>query len=178
MDLGATVCKPRNPDCPTCPWSADCLARATKRQLELPRRIKVPPRPVRFGVAFWLKREDGQVLVRRRPPNGLLGGMLELPGTPWGEKNWSERELSAFAPARVQWQPIPGKVRHTFTHFQLELSVFAGSISAGADAMVGQWVQLGDLGISGFPTVMKKAVDLALANAAQKTVPSNCSGMG
>ena len=77
MDLGATVCMPRNPACDRCPWHADCAARAAGVADELPRKLPKKERPTRRGVAFWTVRRDGSVLLRRRPESGLLGGMME-----------------------------------------------------------------------------------------------------
>src|SRR5207302_10347889 len=82
MDLGAVLCTPRRPRCVLCPWRSDCAAAATGIQESLPARVEKPERPLRYGVVFWLEREDGAVMLRRRPERGLLGGMIELPSTP------------------------------------------------------------------------------------------------
>lgn len=160
FDLGATVCTPRTPDCGACPWRRDCVAFARDLTAVLPNRAPPPPRPTRHGAAFWLVR-DGAVLLRRRPPSGLLGGMLELPGTPWGDAPWSDSAASAFAPAGVRWQRR-GTVRHTFTHFHLELAVLAGRTTSAA-AIPGLWTPATDADLAPLPTVMKKAARLALA---------------
>ena len=83
MDLGAMVCRPRNPDCASCPLSDDCAARRSGEPEAYPRRAAVKPRPVRLGAAYFAVRRDGAFLARRRPPKGLLGATLELPGPPW-----------------------------------------------------------------------------------------------
>src|SRR3546814_8305957 len=77
MDLGATVCTPRSPKCMLCPWTVDCAGRDIAESL--PRKSGKPAKPLRRGVAFWLVRPDGAVLLRRRPERGLLGGMMEIP---------------------------------------------------------------------------------------------------
>src|SRR6516164_4008392 len=92
MDLGATICTPRRPRCVLCPWRSCCAAAASDRAEELPARGEKPKRPLRHGVAFWLTREDGAVLLRRRPEKGLLGGMTEIPSTPWRATPWSFAE--------------------------------------------------------------------------------------
>ena len=69
MDLGATICTPRSPACSLCPWMAPCVARAKGIAETLPRKIAKAPTPTRHGVAFWMVRGDGAVLLRRRPPN-------------------------------------------------------------------------------------------------------------
>jgi len=83
MDLGATICTPRSPACGICPWRTDCGAYRLGIAADLPARAAKIPRPVRRGIAFWAQRADGAVLLRRRPPSGLLGGMMEIPSTPW-----------------------------------------------------------------------------------------------
>src|SRR5262249_43654533 len=83
FDLGATVCTPATPACALCPWMVGCAGRRAGIAAELPRRAEKRPRPLRHGVHFWLTDTEGQVLLRRRPHDGLLGGMTELPGTDW-----------------------------------------------------------------------------------------------
>ena len=123
MDLGAGVCTPRRPGCPACPWQGACEGRAKGVAESLPRRTPKRPRPLRHGVAFWLERDDGAVLLRRRPEKGLLGGMIELPTTPWRAEPWELAEASAHAPEALSWQALPEPVRHGFTHFEIELLV-------------------------------------------------------
>ncbi len=123
MDLGAGVCTPRKPGCHACPWQGACEGYAKGTAESLPRRAPKRPRPLRHGVAFWLMREDGAVLLRRRPEKGLLGGMIELPSTPWRAEPWELAEASAHAPEALPWQALPEPVRHGFTHFEIELLV-------------------------------------------------------
>lgn len=157
MDLGATICTPRNPQCGVCPWATDCVARTVGNQAELPRRAAKAVRPKRYGVAFVLTRTDGAVLLRRRPPTGLLGGMLEVPGTPWRAKPWDGTEALEHAPAKARWRTVDGIVRHVFTHFTLELTVLtARTVRPGND---GLWTE--DPLAAGLPTVMRKVVELA-----------------
>jgi A/G-specific adenine glycosylase len=83
MDLGATICTPRRPACPLCPLNDDCIA-ATRGDAEAyPAKADKAERPTRRGNAFVAVRSDGAVLLRRRPPRGLLGGMAEVPGSEW-----------------------------------------------------------------------------------------------
>lgn len=117
MDLGATICTPRNPTCALCPLSDICQARALGLAAELPRKSPKPPRPLRRGTA-WLALDTSHVLVERRPARGLLGGTLAFPSTGW---DGSEHP----APAAGPWQEL-GEVRHIFTHFELHLTVLAG----------------------------------------------------
>ena len=126
FDLGATMCTPTTPSCPTCPWRMGCAAHRAGIAAELPRKAPKAVRPLRYGVHFWLT--DGQrVLLRRRPPRGLLGGMTELPGTTWRAEPWNPAAALVHAPMAANWQPA-GEVRHGFTHFQLHIALFAAVV--------------------------------------------------
>ncbi len=124
FDLGATICTPTNPGCVICPWMDDCQARAQGIAATLPRKAAKKPRPTRHGAVFHLADAAGNVLLRRRPEKGLLGGMAELPGTPWRAEVWPRAEALAEAPARATWRHA-GRVHHVFTHFELHLDVYA-----------------------------------------------------
>jgi A/G-specific adenine glycosylase len=163
MDLGATVCTPRAPRCSACPWSQSCAGFAAGAAADLPKRTPRPPRPLRYGVAFWLSRADGAVLLRRRPPKGLLGGMLEVPGTEWADVPWRGNAARRYRPADASWRCLPGTVEHTFTHFRLEVAVLSGEIGPNAHTVEGEWVSVTALEHAGLPTVMRKVAQLAQA---------------
>jgi A/G-specific adenine glycosylase len=127
FDLGATICTPAAPACALCPWRDGCAARRQGLAAALPRKAPKPERPARFGAHFWLTDAKGQVLLRRRPPEGLLGGMTELPGTAWRADPWPAEEALAAAPMPAHWQAA-GQVRHGFTHFTLTLDVYAATV--------------------------------------------------
>ncbi len=160
MDLGATVCVPRRPLCARCPWQAACAARARGIAAALPAKSPKKARPLRRGVAFWAVRADGAVLLRRRPEDGLLGGMMEVPSTPWRETVWPAEEALAHAPLAADWRPLAGAVAHGFTHFQLELDVLA--VDGIESDAAGVWCPVDDLGSQALPTLMKKVVRHAL----------------
>jgi A/G-specific adenine glycosylase len=153
MDLGALLCAPRRPRCVLCPWRGDCAARAQGIAEELPARAEKPERPLRFGVAFWLTRDDGAVLLRRRPERGLLGGMIELPSTEWRAVPWTMAEALAAAPAVAEWLALPGIVEHGFTHFRLELIVAAAKTALPPP---GIWAAPHDFKDYALPTLTKK----------------------
>lgn len=163
MDLGATICIPKRPRCLACPVSEICAARAAGIAEHLPRRIPKPERPTRRTVAFWISDPQGQVLLRRRPESGLLGGMMELPSTPWREEAWPDREARGAAPLDLSWRPLAGMVRHTFTHFHLEAQVWAGRTDRDDIEVEGRWVSLDGLADEALPSVMRKLIRHALA---------------
>ena len=171
MDLGAAICTPRQPHCPICPWLEACRARRRGIAELLPRRRAKKERPLRKGVAFWLERAGGEVLLQKRPARGLLGGLMEVPSTVWRAAEWTFEEAIAAAPVATQWHPLPGAVRHGFTHFELELTVLAGRVGEtavqprGVDEGQGpRWCRLDRLSEYALPTVMKKVVRHALAD--------------
>lgn len=167
MDLGATVCVPKSPKCMLCPLSEPCLARAEGIAETLPRKAPKPERPTRRAVAFWVQRPDGSILLRRRAPKGLLGGMMEIPSTPWREEAWGEGEALGHIPYAAEWQALPGMVRHTFTHFHFEIDVWAGQVAPDTEALPeSKWVALDGLTDEALPSVMRKIVKLAVKQTA------------
>lgn len=167
MDLGATICTPQKPACSLCPWSAACAAFAAGDQERYPRKAPKAERPQRYGVAFWIVNEKGEVALRRRPPRGLLGGMLEPPGTDWGERKPGTDAALRSAPLAAEWRWSEGIVRHVFTHFALELRVASATVR-GRPLSDAEWVPIDRLGTAALPSVMRKVARLALGGAVQK----------
>ncbi len=154
MDLGATICTPRAPKCLICPLSEGCAAHAGGAPETFPRKSAKADRPQRHGAVFVLMRGD-EILIVRRPDEGLLGGMAGLPTTAWRETPFMAEEALRLAPREGAWRDA-GRVRHVFTHFALTLDVFV----LAADDGDGEWRALETAGL---PTVFKKAALLALA---------------
>ena len=161
MDLGATICSPTNPACGICPWRDACAGQAQGIAADLPKKSPKKKRPTRYGVAFWLVAEDGSVLLRRRPEQGLLGGMMEIPSTDWRDGGWPDNETAGAPVSDADWQPVTGQVRHTFTHFHLELRVVAARLDGKPD-LGGVWCPPDAFGDYALPTVMKKVVRLGV----------------
>jgi A/G-specific adenine glycosylase len=159
MDLGATICTPKSPACVLCPWLDVCAARERGDQETFPRKAPKREGDLRRGAAFVALRDDGRVLLRSRPEKGLLGGMSEVPTTPWATDFDLEKSRSAAPFTRLKWQRRAGVVRHVFTHFPLELTVFAANVPAKTAAPKGvRWVKLGDLAGEALPNVMRKVI--------------------
>jgi A/G-specific adenine glycosylase len=161
MDLGATICTPKRPACPLCPWNDGCEGRRRGDQETFPRRTPKVEGKLRRGAAFVAVRTDGMILVRTRPEKGLLGGMTEVPTTPWT----NDFDLSRMpgAPLRAKWKKLPGLVTHTFTHFPLELVVYAARVPRSTRAIkTTRWVPAERLDAEAFPNVMRKVIAHAL----------------
>jgi A/G-specific adenine glycosylase len=164
MDLGATICTPKQPACAVCPWVHNCAARARGYPEEFPVKTAKKEGRWRRGAAFVAVRADGSVLVRTRPLKGLLGGMTEVLTTEWTHDFDELTALSAAPPPqRGRWRRRPGLVTHVFTHFPLELVVYVAQVPAASKAPRGtRWVALADLAGEALPTVMRKVVAHAL----------------
>jgi A/G-specific adenine glycosylase len=187
MDLGAGLCSPRTPSCLMCPVRAFCAAAGTGDAERFPLRAAKAARPTRRGEAFVIVR-GGCILLRRRADKGLLGGMMEVPMSEWvvddvvasteavrpkrgrakadaAGKAFDLRTDAAVSGIgsqanKVAWRQARA-VQHTFTHFHLELRVFAADANADPSAAAvfsGEWAALDDLAAFALPSVMKKAV--------------------
>ncbi|WP_373283314.1 A/G-specific adenine glycosylase [Frigidibacter albus] len=150
MDLGATICTPRKPACGICPLWSLCAARAAGIAADLPRKSPKPAKPTRRGIAYVAVRADGAVLLETRPAKGLLGGMLGFVGS-----DWSEDPVPA-PPLDAGWSPAPFAVRHTFTHFHLELTVHLATPPQTAAPTRGSFTPRDAFRPGDLPTLMLK----------------------
>jgi A/G-specific adenine glycosylase len=166
MDLGAAICTPKTPSCAVCPWTRHCLARRRKDAETFPRKAPKSHGQLRRGAAFVLFRAGSAILLRRRPPKGLLGGMAEVPTTEW-RQDFEESTALAAAPRlcgmALRWRQLPGAVEHGFTHFPLRLRVYVASVNAGTPAPEAtRWVALSELRDEALPTLMRKVIAHAM----------------
>ncbi|HXD46066.1 MAG TPA: A/G-specific adenine glycosylase [Pseudolabrys sp.] len=165
MDLGATICTPKKPACALCPWNDACLARSRGEQEAYPRKAPKREGKLRRGAAFVALRADGAILLRTRPDKGLLAKMTEVPGSDWSH-DFDVACALRSAPAlrgKPKWRKLPGAVSHVFTHFPLQLTVFAATVPRGAPAPKGmRWVGLARAGEEALPNVMRKVIAHAL----------------
>jgi A/G-specific adenine glycosylase len=168
MDLGATICTPKRPACAVCPWMRPCAARAEGLQETFPRKAPKREGELRRGAAFVALRNDGAVLLRTREPTGLLGGMAEPPTSAW-EPAYDVGKAVLDAPLDARWQRLPGVVRHVFTHFPLELTVYFARVPAATPAPEGmRWTPRAELAAEALPTAMRKVIAHALDVPAPK----------
>ncbi|MGG5811825.1 A/G-specific adenine glycosylase [Falsiroseomonas sp. CW058] len=160
FDLGATICTPKRPACALCPWREGCAARRQGMQEDLPRKAPKKARPIRFGVHFLAVDGEGRWLLGRRPDSGLLGGMLEIPGTPWRDEGWEAAEALPHAPLPgLGWQALPGEARHGFTHFELRMRLLTARAAGPAPQGMG-WMER-DAALAALPTAMRRLAALA-----------------
>ena len=159
MDLGATICTPKNPACGLCPWRSPCKARRSGKAADLPRKLPKKPKPTRFGIAYVARRADGAWLLERRPDEGLLGGMLGWPGSDWNE------DPEPKPPVKANWTVLTEEAHHTFTHFHLRLKIAIAETNAIPDS--GVFLASNSFHPTKLPTVMRKVFDLAAPELAK-----------
>ena len=150
MDLGASICTPRNPKCLACPLNQECAGFASGAPEAFPVKAAKAAKPQRYGTIFWAER-GGQVLLVRRPPRGLLGGMRALPTGLWADA----APGLADPPLAADWRLLDATVAHVFTHFRLELALAVAPADRHSNA--GEWWPIADIESAGLPTVFAKA---------------------
>jgi A/G-specific adenine glycosylase len=154
MDLGSGVCTVRKPACGQCPIARHCRARALSIAEELPRKAPKRARPLRRGAAFVAFDAKGAVYLVKRPDKGLLASMLQPPLSEW-RKDFPD--AAEEAPFTGKWMKCPGIVRHGFTHFELEMEVYAATFTRRPNGE-GRWYAGADLRDAALPTVMRKLI--------------------
>ncbi|MEN7535813.1 A/G-specific adenine glycosylase [Aurantiacibacter flavus] len=157
MDLGSSLCRAREAQCLLCPWQAICAGREAGDPTRLPVKAPKKAKPTRTGTAFWVERDEAVWLVKR-PGKGMLGGMRALPDDGWSARG----DGSGVAPVAGAWR-AGGMVRHSFTHFHLELGLAVHADTDPAPDGEGEWWPLDRLDDAGLPTLFAKAAALALA---------------
>ncbi|WP_374309398.1 A/G-specific adenine glycosylase [Dongia sp.] len=164
MDLGATMCTPTKPKCPSCPLRAGCAAHAAGDMESYPKKSPKAARPQRYGICFFMLDKQGRIALEKRPEKGLLGGMVQVPTSDWLGAPLDAGDAAKLAPLKGKWRQLDGGVTHVFTHFALHLTVFAVT-GAKSDPRY-QWVAIDELGTVALPTVMRKVVEHGLAKLA------------
>ena len=163
MDLGATICTPKSPTCSLCPLLGDCKAHDKGLSTVLPKRQKKVAKPQKVGFVYLITNSCGDLLIHKRPENGLLGGMYGLPTSDWVlEKEYEALTHPDFVEAgSVVSFPENSLVQHSFTHFDLRLKLFHCALPEKRSVPdVFYWYNDNDLKTLSLPTVFKKAYRL------------------
>lgn len=164
MDLGATVCTPRNPSCERCPVQAPCMAFEQGLHDALPVTRKRGPFPHKHMTAGVLCDDSGRLLIVRRPLRGLLGGLWKFPGgekkAGKGLKNSLGQEIHRELGIGVQVGEKITAVKHAYTHFRITLHAFRCTMSGGDPSAVAcdswQWIDSRNLADLPFSNVDRK----------------------
>jgi len=163
MELGATVCHRQSPDCELCPLKTVCQAYQKGVQMELPQRVKRKPRP-KYQVVVGVIYKHGRILIDKRKPEGLLGGLWEFPGgkkkSKESFKKALEREVREELDIEIHVKSKLVVVDHAYTHFEVRLHVYACEFVSGQPKCLActdiKWVFPGQLGRYAFPTANRK----------------------
>jgi len=167
MELGATCCTPRAPDCGGCPWRDGCGARALDLVGEIPVAVRRGALPHHREIAV-IVRHGGRVFLRRRPDGGLLAGLWAFPHTR-AHTGEGEVEAAARLAAEVVGQTPPPltpltRLDHAYTHFRITLHAFGCEIDVLPPVVDGEWVEIGGLGERPM-AVTDRAVAVTLAGS-------------
>ncbi|WNY28161.1 Adenine DNA glycosylase [Methanimicrococcus stummii] len=162
MDLGATVCTPKNPDCSVCPFEGECEALARNLIDEIP-KIEKLQKINKIGKLFWIENESGDVFIRKREEAGLLHGLTEFP---WEAVEGNDEMLNkiSFPIPNADWVDTGKNVRHVFTHINLTLKIFKTKVLENEADLKnlmktgGQFVSKDNFKDYPFSTLMKKVV--------------------
>jgi A/G-specific adenine glycosylase len=167
MELGATICTPRNPNCEACPVRVFCQAHKKGTQAERPVKVASRPTPHHdIGVGV-IQRNDGRVLIQLRPPEGLLGGLWEFPG---GKKTADEgieqtvvREINEELGIDVELGDRICTVKHAYSHFKITMHAFKCRFLSGEPTPTAatdwRWVPLDELDNYAFPKANKRVLE-------------------
>ncbi|MFP4098477.1 MAG: A/G-specific adenine glycosylase [Alphaproteobacteria bacterium] len=168
MDLGAAVCRPKSPLCGSCPVSSQCQAYAQGKVEACPKRLAKASKPHKFGLAYIIEDDAGNILMHKRPDHGLLGGLYGFPTSSW-ESDVSDCRIDCnvhgfiFNEDRKGVEDLP-YISHVFTHFTLTLYVqrylYANEINNIADGCI--WVSKKELPALGLPSLFAKVQKLLL----------------
>ena len=141
MDLGATLCTPKNPQCPNCPWAKFCLAQKAGDMGEIPVTSKLAQK-IKIGRVYLITNRRGEILIQKRPGKGLLSGLYEFP--------WADDDSALLEKGK----DTGADITHTFTHFKLNLRIY--TLRAERVPLDGQFVPPAALSDYPISTLMKK----------------------
>lgn len=152
MDLGATICTPRQPDCPRCPLASHCRAHAQQMADQLPVKAKKLQRKKVWHHFYLVGRAQGQVWVQRRPATGLWPQLWELPNEEVDEARWNSADMAGYE--------LRGAFKHVFTHLDMMIKVYEGPQLPVLQALPGyappQAITLGQIGAYAFSRAVLK----------------------
>ncbi len=153
MDLGATLCRPKNPNCAACPVSHHCASFGKDDVTTYPRKAPKKQRPIRTGTVWYVTDADGRMYLKKRPDTGLLASLWELPS-----HGWEDRPIDPVIDTLLEqdWQDC-GHIKHVFTHFTLLLDVKRLHLSKKHPS----WVSPATLHTHPLPTLMRKVLAAA-----------------
>lgn len=165
MELGATVCTPRNPQCGRCPWQEKCRGFKLKIAANLPYKTAKAEKPVRYGKVFWIVQKSGAFLIEKREGKGLYEGMYQLPTTEWVTELKDLKKLTVAHADHLTFRPLVAEVRHSFTHFDLVLEIWHGvAPHKGFKPALGVFISPDKIEGYAIPSLMQKVIKRCMLN--------------
>ena len=169
MELGALICKPRNPLCDACPLTRICLAYQTRQVTDFPKRQKLKATP-QYHIAVGVVFKNGRVLITRRKAEGLLGGLWEFPGGKIKDGESAQaaciREIKEEVNLNVHIDRHLAQVKHAYTHFRIVMEVFCCKYVSGRVYLRGpeafRWIRLNEYKNYPFPKANHKFIPLLI----------------
>jgi len=158
MDLGSLICTARAPKCLMCPVSSLCSAFGQQAVEQYPVKPVKQTRPTRYGVVLWVENSKKEVWIRKRPPTGLLGGLMEIPSTDWLATPIESNAALGLLPSSVMTEILNKPVTHTFTHFHLVLTIVKATVAGVPPLESGEWLAVEVLPQKAWSTLMKKVL--------------------
>lgn len=164
MDLGATICTPKNPKCMLCPVQDYCKAGQKGVAEAYPKKEPKKKKPKRYTNAYLIFDDDDKIFMRKRPEKGLLANLFEVPTTLWADTK-KQRDNDQLLD-HAGFEKVKGEVKHVFTHFDFFVKVYLGNIKnlnvsykeLQGDSRHSEWVDLETFESYGIPTVIKKII--------------------
>nr|WP_314901592.1 A/G-specific adenine glycosylase [uncultured Deefgea sp.] len=159
MDLGATICTPKNPICLTCPLNADCQARLSGRQAELPTKKPKKTIPEKSTVMVLLQNNLGEILLERRPPTGIWGGLWSLPEV--ATTLAANEEMQSRFGLNIELEPALPEFVHVFTHYRLTITPQPAYLNGSSSLREDQtaWFSIEAALAAGIPTPLRKIIN-------------------
>jgi len=167
MELGALVCKPKKPDCNGCPLHSRCRANQAGHVDQFPKRIRKPKTPI-YNIAVGVVYKNNLMLITRRKPEGLLGGLWDFPGGKIGKNERPDqacvREIKEEVNLNVAVTGHIAQIKHAYTHFKIIMEVFSCRYVSGDVRLDGpvdfRWITLKEIDQYPFPKANHKFIHL------------------
>jgi A/G-specific adenine glycosylase len=166
MELGATLCTPKKPSCPRCPWLEECVAKREGREHEIPIKVAAKATP-HYTIGVGVIWHEGRVLIALRPAEGLLGGLWEFPGGKCNEKeslkDCVKREIAEEIGIEITVGHKIETVKHAYSHFKITLHAFECQYVSGTpeprSSQAIKWVTLEEIDQYAFPKANKRVLE-------------------
>lgn len=168
MELGATICTPKNPQCSSCPLQMDCRAAAMVKTAQIPYKSPAKKRPHKHIGVGVITGSDGKLLIAKRPNDVMLGGLWEFPG---GKQESGEtiqetiaRELTEELGVDVTVQDEITQIKHAYSHFTITLHAYYCTIEDGIPQAKSsqeiRWIERSELPDYPFPKANRTLTEL------------------